>query len=97
MSDNYTRIAIVTGATSGIGEATERRFTAAGFGVVGNARNAARLIALEKEIGPAFYGVAGDAADNTVLEQLFVSASEHFGKPVDIVVANAGRGLGLIL
>ena len=94
MSDHYTRIAIVTGATSGIGEATVRKFTAAGFGVIGNARNAARLIAMEKEIGPAFHGVAGDAADKTVLEQLFVSASEHFGKPVDIVVANAGRGLG---
>lgn len=94
MSDNYGRIAAVTGATSGIGEATARRFVAAGFGVVGNGRNAAKLAELEKEIGPAFCGVAGDAADNTVLDQLFASAMDRFGKPVDIVVANAGRGLG---
>ena len=43
MSDKFTRIAGVTGATSGIGEATVRRFVAAGFGVVGNGRNAAKL------------------------------------------------------
>ncbi len=94
MSDKYSRIATVTGATSGIGEATVRKFVAAGFGVVGNGRNAAKLAELEKEIGPAFCSVAGDASDNSVLEQLFAKADEHFGKMVDIVVANAGRGLG---
>ena len=52
-----------------------------------------KLAALEKEFGSAFRGVAGDAADNTVLEQLFISAEEHFGKTFDIVVVNAGRGL----
>lgn len=94
MSGNYSRIAIVTGATSGIGEATARKFAAAGFGVVGNGRNAAVLDAMEKEIGPAFRGVAGDASEDTVLERLFAAAKERFGKPADIVVANAGRGLG---
>jgi len=94
MAGNYERIAIVTGATSGIGEATVRKFAAAGFGVVGNGRQGAKLAALEKEIGSAFCGVKGDAADNTLPEQLFVAAREHFGQPADIVVANAGRGLG---
>ena len=93
MSGDYSRIAIVTGATSGIGEATARKFAAAGFGVVGNGRNAAMLKTMEKEMGPAFHGVAGDASENTVLERLFVAAAERFGKPADIVVANAGRGL----
>lgn len=94
MTDKYERIAIVTGATSGIGEATARKFIAGGFGVVGNGRNASKLTALEKEIGSAFCGVAGDASDNDVLETLFATANDRFGKSADIVVANAGRGLG---
>lgn len=89
-----SRIAIITGATSGIGEATARKFVAAGFSVVGNARRVEALRALEGELGDAFVGVAGDAADNQVLDSLFEAALEHFGKPADIVVANAGRGLG---
>jgi len=94
MSEKYVRIAAVTGATSGIGEATARKFVAEGFAVVGNGRNAAKLAALEKELGAAFCGVPGDAADNAVLDQLFATAADCFGRPVDIVVANAGRGLG---
>ena len=94
MSDKYARIAIVTGTTSGIGEATVRKFVAAGFGVVGNGRNAEKLAVLENEIGSAFCSVAGNAADNAVLEQLFAVANERFGRTADIVVANAGRGLG---
>ena len=94
MADNYSRIAIVTGATSGIGEATARKFVLAGFGVIGNGRNAAKLAMLAKELGSAFYGVAGDASDNKVIDMLFDAAHNHFKKPADIVVANAGRGLG---
>ena len=93
-SDRYSRIAIITGATSGIGEATARRFVASGYAVVGNGRNAKKLQALEQELGEAFVGIAGDAADSSVVERLFVVAAEHFGKAADIVVANAGRGLG---
>jgi NADP-dependent 3-hydroxy acid dehydrogenase YdfG len=94
MSNHFRRIAIVTGTTSGIGEATARKFVEAGFGVVGNGRNAEKLAALENEMGTAFCSVAGDAADRAVVERLFTKAEDHFGRAADIVVANAGRGLG---
>jgi NADP-dependent 3-hydroxy acid dehydrogenase YdfG len=94
MTYHYTRIAIITGATSGIGEATARRFVSSGYAVVGNGRTEKKLRALEQELGAAFCGIAGDATDNTVLDRLFTSAIDRFGKPADIVVANAGRGLG---
>ena len=94
MSDQFKRVAIVTGSTSGIGEAVARKFVAAGFGVIGNGRTAEKLAALEKELGAAFSSVAGDAADHAVVEKLFAQAEERFGRGADIVVANAGRGLG---
>ncbi len=94
MSTQFSRIAIVTGATSGIGEATMRSFIANGYAVVGNGRTADKLQKLEQELGPAFCGVAGDASDNKTIEQLFLVAEEHYGRPVDTVVANAGRGMG---
>lgn len=94
MAEKYKRIAIVTGTTSGIGEATMRRFVAAGFGVVGNGRKTEKLIALENEFGSSFCSIAGNAADNAVLEKLFALAKNRFGREADIVVANAGRGLG---
>lgn len=93
MSAKYQRIAIVTGVTSGIGEATVRRFAAEGIAVVGNGRTAEKLVALEKDLWPLFRGVAGDASKPEVIEELFASAEAAFG-PADIVVANAGRGLG---
>ncbi len=93
MSEQFTRIAIITGATSGIGEATARKFIASGYAVVGNARHAEKLEILEQELGKAFCGVAGDASESSVLDRLFAEAIERFGKEADIVVANAGCGL----
>lgn len=92
--EDYARVALVTGATSGIGEATARRFVAAGFGVVGSGRNVAKLEQLEAELGKAFKGVAGDMAEAGAADKLFTATTELFGRTPDIVVANAGRGLG---
>jgi NADP-dependent 3-hydroxy acid dehydrogenase YdfG len=94
MTETLKKTAIVTGATSGIGEAIVRKFISNGFNVVGNARNENRLESLEKELGESFRGVTGDAADEAVLENLFSAVERYFNNPADIVVANAGRGLG---
>lgn len=93
-SGQYARIAIITGATSGIGEATARTFVASGYGVVGNGRNDEKLRAMEQQMGSAFTGIAGDASDGKLPEQLFDAATDHFGRDADVVVVNAGRGLG---
>ncbi len=94
MSQHSQRIAIVTGATSGIGEATARKLVAEGISVIGNGRNAEKLSCLDAELGAEFYGIAGDITHDGVIESLFAAAQSRFGKQPDIVVANAGRGLG---
>ncbi|MDZ7665539.1 MAG: SDR family oxidoreductase [Desulfotignum sp.] len=94
MSENFSRVAIVTGATSGFGGATVRKFIDAGFGVVGSGRNQSRLETMEKQFQTRFSAVAGDASNEGVLDRLFTTAMDRFGQPADIVVVNAGRGLG---
>ncbi len=94
MATDYLRIAIVTGATSGIGEATAKAFVEAGYGVVGTGRTADKLTALENELGSSFVGLAGDGADPELIDGLFALAKEKFGRDADAVIVNAGRGLG---
>ncbi|MDE3209011.1 MAG: SDR family oxidoreductase, partial [Pseudomonadota bacterium] len=73
---------------------TARQFIAHGINVIGNGHSQAKLDALRQELGPNFFGVAGDASEENVQDRLFSSAQEQFGQPASIVVVNAGRGLG---
>ena len=94
MQQHIKRIALVTGATSGIGEATARKLVAEGISVIGTGRNAEKLVALETELGADFVGVSGDITSAGIIDRLFAATLARFGKYPDIVVANAGRGLG---
>ena len=94
MAPSYSRIAIITGTTSGIGEATMRTLIKNGYGVTGIGRTSEKLRALEEELGEAFHGVTGDASDPTDIQQLFDESENHFGRLPDTVIANAGRGMG---
>lgn len=88
------RVAVITGVTSGIGEAICHKFIHAGFAVVGNGRNSEKLSSMQTTLGDRFAFVQGDAADKTVVDKLFTKARDVFGKEADLVVVNAGRGLG---
>lgn len=84
-----TKTAIVTGASSGIGEATARALAGAGARVLLVARRGDRLDALAEEIGNGATGFALDLADPGAAEQLLEIAIDRLGA-VDILVNNAG-------
>jgi len=87
-------IAVVTGASSGIGEATARRLAAEGFHVVAAARRADRLAALVKEIGPAATAVECDVTSDESVADLAAEVA-GLGGPVTVLVNNAGGAVGL--
>ncbi len=86
-------IAVVTGASSGIGAATARRLAAEGFHVVAAARRADRLKALVEEIGDAT-AVTCDVTDDDSVAELAAAVSE-LGAPLTLLVNNAGGARGM--
>ena len=84
------RTAVVTGAASGMGAATARRFAAAGARVALIARRADRLDALVEELGAdRALAVPADVTDPAALDAAGALVADRLG-PVDLVIANAG-------
>ena len=86
------RVALVTGASSGIGRATAVALAEAGAGVALAARRADRLEEVAARIrrdGGRALAVAADVADRDAVFTLVERAAAEFG-PVDILVNNAG-------
>ena len=86
-------IAVVTGASSGIGAATARRLAAEGFHVVAAARRADRLETLVKEIGDAT-AVTCDVTDDVSVAGL-ARAVDDLGGRLTLLVNNAGGARGM--
>ncbi|MFN4113739.1 MAG: SDR family NAD(P)-dependent oxidoreductase [Sphingomonadaceae bacterium] len=89
------KTALVTGATSGIGEATVRTLVASGWRCVATGRRKERLVALVAELGadkvhPAVFDVRDTAALDAALAAL---PGEFAG--IDLLVNNAGLAQGL--
>jgi ribitol 2-dehydrogenase len=83
------KVMIVTGASSGIGRATARRFASEGVKLVLVARSASRLMALADELGEDTLAVPADLTKAADVEAMLVAAEERF-QHVDILFANAG-------
>ncbi len=95
MPNLSSRVAIITGASSGIGEAIATDLASHGCSLVLNARRAERLEAVAARLSgkAAVATVAGDAAEQGIIDALFTTAQSRFGHRADFVVVNAGRGL----
>jgi NADP-dependent 3-hydroxy acid dehydrogenase YdfG len=87
------KVFLITGASSGIGEATARRAVEAGYSVVLGARSIDRLEALAQELGGEEKAVAlrCDVTEWADQEALVEVALDRFGR-LDVALANAGFG-----
>ena len=86
------RVAIVTGGTAGIGEATALRFAREGAQVVVWARNEARGKEMEKKAAAEGLAITFDKVDTSDFEAVTAAAkrvADKFGK-IDILINNAG-------
>ena len=96
MSEKLTgKVAIVTGASAGIGRECALALAAEGAQVVITARREERLKALADEIsamGTKAFIVAGDANDESTAEKVVETAMTETGR-IDILINNAGRGI----
>ncbi|RQX18107.1 oxidoreductase [Micromonospora ureilytica] len=92
-----TSVAIVTGASSGIGAATARRLAAEGFHVLAAARRAERLTDLVAEITAAGGQATAVTCDITSDESVagLAEAAARAPGPVTLLVNNAGGARGL--
>lgn len=87
-------IAMVTGASSGFGEAISRQLVSAGHKVIGTGRRAERLAALGDELGDSFLPLVFDVQDKTAT-QAAIAGLPAAWQEVDLLVNNAGLALGL--
>jgi NADP-dependent 3-hydroxy acid dehydrogenase YdfG len=86
------KVVVITGASSGLGEATARHLAAEGAAVVLGARRIDRLEALTNELtgrGGKALAVATDVADRDQVKRLVDTAVQSHGR-VDVMVNNAG-------
>ncbi len=89
-----SKVFLITGASTGIGEATARRAIEAGFRVVLAARSTDKLERLQSELGhKRALAVTCDVANWQSQQEMIEQTLTHFGR-IDVVFANAGFSKG---
>lgn len=86
-----SQVWFITGSSRGLGRAIAEAALAAGYQVVGSARNPESLAALKEQYGEQFQAVALDVNDAAAAESAIAAACEAFGR-IDVLVNNAGYG-----
>jgi NADP-dependent 3-hydroxy acid dehydrogenase YdfG len=90
MSDtNQARVAVVTGASSGIGEATARALSGDGYRVALLARRLHRITALAGELGDGALAIEADVTDRDSIVAAAARVNDELGG-ADVLVNNAG-------
>ncbi len=84
---------LITGTTSGFGQAMARLFAQNGWKVIGTGRRADRLEKLKTDLGEAFHALVFDIMDEAATTAALASLPEDF-QEIDILVNNAGLALG---
>jgi serine 3-dehydrogenase (NADP+) len=88
------KTALITGASSGIGEAAARAFVAAGWKVIAAGRRADRLAALVAELGAdKVHAAAFDVTDTAARDAALAAMPAAFAD-IDLLINNAGLALG---
>jgi len=85
------KVAIVTGASAGLGAEFSRELVRNGTCVYGTARRETKLNALKEELGDMFHPIAGDVREPAQVEQAVSQIIVEQGQ-IDVLVNNAGLG-----
>lgn len=92
MQDLTGKVAVITGASSGIGEATARLLVSEGVRVVLVARRRERIAALVEDLGDAAVALTADVGDAAAVASVFAEVEQRFGG-LDLLFNNAGLGV----
>ncbi len=92
-SESSSPVVLVSGASSGIGEAICRLLIEQVYRVVGAARNESRLQQLAAELGERFFPLVLDVTDSAVVAGVQQALPQEF-QDVEVLVNNAGHDIG---
>ncbi|MEX0923850.1 MAG: SDR family oxidoreductase [Rhodovibrionaceae bacterium] len=93
-TDPKSLTVFITGATSGFGAATAKRFAAAGAKVIVTGRRQERLDELKQELGDKVHAAKLDVQDKDSVDSTVSGLPEDF-RNINVLVNNAGLALGL--